>query len=157
MAEFKEKTEDDMRSLRAQISELQNQRTVIQAPVYFNYGLRHHWTSKQRIGTFDFDRGSSKGVPYNPYTGIFTVENEGLYLFYANMLRTSDTTSEFYIKVDGQTRCLVYSPEDDYRHGSSSSCSTVEYLTGTLFKKHIRKLFIENIYKKIYIKKNQRI
>ena len=56
IAEFKEKTEDDLRSLRAQISELQNQRTVIQAPVYFNYGLSNHWTSKQRIVKFDFDR-----------------------------------------------------------------------------------------------------
>ena len=115
--EFKQKTEDDLQSLRAQITSLkaqislnlQNQRTVIKAPVYFNYGLRNHWTSNQRIVKFDFDRGSSKGVPYNPYTGIFTVENEGLYLFYANMLRSSYTPSEFSIKVDGETRCSVYS------------------------------------------------
>ena len=71
-----------------------------------------------------FDRGSSKGVPYNPYTGIFTIENEGLYLFYANMLRSSYTTSEINIKIDGQTRCTVYSSEDGSPHGSSSSCST---------------------------------
>ena len=62
---------------------------------------------------------------------IFTVENEGLYLFYANMLRSSYTTSEINIKIDGQTRCTVYSSEDGSPHGSSSSCSTVEYLNGT--------------------------
>ena len=146
MKEFKQKTEDDLRSLRAQISKLQNQRTLtkeIQAPVYFNYGLRNHWNSNRRIVKFDFDRGSSKGVPYNPYTGIFTVENEGLYLFYANMLRFSYTTSEFSIKVDGETRCSVYSSDDDSQHGSSCSCSTVEYLTGTFFIKHIRKNYIK--------------
>merc|ERR1712227_72689 len=103
--------------------------------VYFNFGPKHEIKSSQSgVMKFDEDRGSGKDHSYDPKTGYFTVQYEGLYFFSLSFLRSgpkSTENTEADIRIDDKVGCQAFSEGDKPGtgwHRDTVSCSVVKRL-----------------------------
>ena len=64
---------------------------------------------------------------FDKNSGVFTVPQDGLYLFTYNLVKYMKTSFYAQIRVDGVSVCQTFSPEYEY-WGHSTSCSTIQNL-----------------------------
>ena len=99
-----------------------------QVPIFFDYTLGHSMTStgNNEIVKFDRPRAVSATKIYDESTGKVTIEEDGLYYFYAHGLPLEKSGSfAFSIYVDDEQACAAFK-EDGTR--ANMSCAIVRDL-----------------------------
>ena len=103
-------------------------RSSSKEPIFFDYSLGNHMTStgKFEIVKFDRPRAVSATKIYNESTGKVTIEEDGLYFFYAHG-SPYEKSGEFnlYIYVDYEMACRAYKEDGTRAH---MSCAIVRHL-----------------------------
>ena len=111
-------------------------------PTFFDYTLRNKMNSTGlEIVKFDRSRAVSATKIYDESTGKVTIEEDGLYYFYAHG-RPCDKSNKFilYIYVDDEIGCTAYKEDGTMAH---MSCAIVRHLKRgqQIYVKKINKLF----------------
>jgi len=112
-------------------------------PLFFDYTLGHSMTStgRREIVKFDRPRAVSATKIYNKYTGKVTIEEDGLYYFYAHGLPYEKSGSFYlYIYVDNEAACTAHKEDGTRAH---MSCAIVRHLKRgqTIYVQKDKKLF----------------
>jgi len=103
--------------------------------IYFQYGLSKHKFEKNWSKIlFDVDLGSGNHT-YDPSTGDFIAEHEGLYFFLCGFLRLAwgevkeqDTVVDFYVNDEHNFAAAYSQTLENFTWGSSATLSIVRYL-----------------------------
>jgi len=97
-------------------------------PIFFDYTLGDHMTSTGKWEIIKFDRPEAVSATkiYDESTGIVTIEEDGLYYFYAHGLPYEKSDSFWFnIYVDDEMACRAYKDDGTDAH---MSCAIVRHL-----------------------------
>ena len=113
--------------LRTRLDQLQSDNARLKEPIFFDYTLENHMTSTGfEIVKFDRPRAVSATKIYDRSTGKVTIEDDGVYFFYAHgyPYDRSDWLT-LYIYVDDEKACVASKTDGTRAH---MSCAFVRHL-----------------------------